>query len=106
MKILLLVPPTDTKTVTTKYQLAFLNFTAPPLGLGYIAAVLEENGYTNIQILDSHALAISFETYRRYIKRFNPDYIGIQTLTPNFYDALKAARLAKEKNVPMVTLGG
>lgn len=106
MKILLLVPPTDTKTVTTKYQLAFLNFTAPPLGLGYIAAVLEENGYTNIQILDSHALAISFETYRNYIKRCNPDYIGIQALTPNFYDALKAARLAKEENVTMVTLGG
>ena len=65
MKILLLVPPTDTKTVTTKYQLAFLNFTAPPLGLGYIAAVLEENGFTNIQIVDAHALVISFETYRK-----------------------------------------
>ncbi len=106
MKILLLVPPTDTKTVTTKYQLAFLNFTAPPLGLGYIAAVLEKNGFTNIRILDSHALAISFETYRRYLKRFNPDFIGIQALTPNFYDALKAARIAKEENVPMVTMGG
>jgi radical SAM superfamily enzyme YgiQ (UPF0313 family) len=106
VKILLLVPPTDTKNVTTKYQLAFLNFTAPPLGLGYIAAVLEENGYTKIQILDSHALAISFEVYRKYLKRFNPDFIGIQALTPNFYNALKAARIAKEENVPMVTLGG
>ncbi|MFX0184840.1 MAG: B12-binding domain-containing radical SAM protein [Candidatus Hodarchaeota archaeon] len=106
VKILFLVPPTELQAVTTKYQLAFLNFTAPPLGLGYIAAVLEENGFSNVRILDSHALSISLETYRKYLKRFSPDFIGIQALTPNFFDALRAASVAKEEKVPYVTLGG
>ncbi|MFX0208993.1 MAG: B12-binding domain-containing radical SAM protein [Candidatus Hodarchaeota archaeon] len=105
MKILFLVPPTERKEVT-KYQLAFLNFTAPPLGLGYIAAVLEENGYSNVRILDCSVLEYSPQTYRKFLKQFNPDFVGIQTLTPNFYDALKSAQIAKEECVPYVALGG
>ncbi|MHA2238469.1 MAG: B12-binding domain-containing radical SAM protein, partial [Candidatus Hodarchaeales archaeon] len=106
MKILLLVPPINQDNSISKYQLAFLNFTAPPLGLGYIAAVLEENGYTKIKILDSQALGITPETYRKYLKRYAPDFLGIQSLTPNFKPALEAARIAKEENVPIVALGG
>ncbi|MFX0149578.1 MAG: B12-binding domain-containing radical SAM protein [Candidatus Hodarchaeota archaeon] len=106
MKILFLVPPTELQASTTKYQLAFLNFTAPPLGLGYIAAVLEKNGFSNVRILDSHALKLSLENYRKYLKQFSPDFIGIQALTPNFFDALRAARVAKEEKVPYVALGG
>ncbi|UCE14382.1 MAG: radical SAM protein [Candidatus Heimdallarchaeota archaeon] len=105
MKILLLVPPAKHKEVT-KYHLTFLNFTAPPLGLGYIAAVLEENGYSKVRILDCSALDYTFEIYRKYLKRFTPDFIGIQTLTPNLYDALQAARIAKEEGARIVALGG
>ncbi len=105
MKVLLLVPPSRKKEVT-KYQLAFLNFTAPPLGLGYIAAVLEENGFSRVRILDCSALKYTFENYRKYLKRFAPDFVGIQTLTPNIYNALKAAHIAKEERVPIVALGG
>ncbi|MHA2305802.1 MAG: B12-binding domain-containing radical SAM protein, partial [Candidatus Hodarchaeales archaeon] len=104
MKILLIVPPME--NTVTKYQLAFLNFTAPPLGLGYIAAVLEENGYSRIRILDAPTLNFSPADYRRYLKRYSPDFLGIQTLTPNFQDALLAAQIAKEEKVPIVALGG
>jgi radical SAM superfamily enzyme YgiQ (UPF0313 family) len=106
VKILFLVPPVTQEKATSKYQLAFLNFTAPPLGLGYIAAVLEENGYSNIKILDSQALNFTQNDYRRFLKRYNPDFLGIQTLTPNFENALSAARIAKEANSPIVALGG
>lgn len=107
MKVLFLVPPSENE-VTTKYQLAFLDFTAPPLGLGYMAAVLEDHGYTKtkIRILDSHALNYTPNDYRRYLKRFNPDILGIQTLTPNFNAAMAAARIAKEEGIPHVALGG
>ncbi len=105
VKILFLVPPTKQKDVT-KYQLAFLNFTAPPLGLGYIAAVLEENSFSNVRILDCSVLGYSPQTYRKYLKQFNPDFVGIQTLTPNLYNALKSAQIAKEEGVPIVALGG
>lgn len=106
MKILLLVPPIQQEKTITKYQLAFLNFTAPPLGLGYIAAVLEKHGYSKIKILDSQVLGITPNHYRRYLKRYSPDFIGIQTLTPNFFPAVEAAKIAKEENVPLVSLGG
>ncbi|WP_455465198.1 B12-binding domain-containing radical SAM protein [Candidatus Hodarchaeum mangrovi] len=106
VKILFLIPPTLQDESTSKYQLAFLNFTAPPLGLGYIAAVLEENGFTKLKIIDSHALNLSSENYRRILKRYQPDFLGIQTLTPTFFDALNAAKIAKEENVPYVALGG
>ena len=59
VKILLLVPPSIQEKSISKYQLAFLNFTAPPLGLGYIAAVLEEHGFSKIKILDSQAYDLS-----------------------------------------------
>jgi radical SAM superfamily enzyme YgiQ (UPF0313 family) len=106
VKILFLVPPVTQEQATSKYQLAFLNFTAPPLGLAYIAAVLEENGFTNIKILDSQALNFAQNEYRRFLKRYNPDFLGIQTLTPNFKDAISAAHIAKEENTPLVALGG
>jgi len=98
VKILFLVPPVTQEKATSKYQLAFLNFTAPPLGLGYIAAVLEENGYSNIKILDSQALNLTQNEYRKFLKRYNPDFLGIQTLTPNFKDAISAAHIAKDEN--------
>ncbi|MHA1993298.1 MAG: B12-binding domain-containing radical SAM protein [Candidatus Hodarchaeales archaeon] len=106
MKILLLVPPSNQEKTISKYQLAFLNFTAPPLGLGYIAAVLEEHGYSKNKILDSQAYALTPNDYRRYLKRYAPDFLGIQSLTPNFTDSLQAAKIAKEENVPIVALGG
>ena len=104
VKILLLVPP---GIKFTKYSTGFLRFTAPPLGLGYIAAVLEENGYQgNVRILDSKALDMDFEQYRQYLKKWKPDILGIQVLTPNFYDAFEAAKIAKEEGVEWVTMGG
>ena len=89
MKILLLIPPLLQEKAVTKYQLAFLNFTAPPLGLGYMASVLEQNGFSRVKILDSQALSFTPEDYRKYLKRYSPDIVGIQTLTPNFTNALK-----------------
>jgi len=106
VKILFVVPPSISNGPNTKYQLAFLNFTAPPLGLGYIAAVLEQNGFTRIRIIDCPVLRITPDDLRRIIKRFSPDFVGIQTLTPNFFNALNAAKIAKEEGVPIVALGG
>ncbi|NHJ03044.1 MAG: radical SAM protein [Candidatus Heimdallarchaeota archaeon] len=108
VKSLFVIPPTEEEegNASTKYQLGFLNFTAPPLGLAYIAAVLEEHGFSKIKILDCHALNFSEDEYRSYIKRYQPDFLGIQSLTPNFFASLRAARIAKEEKVPIVALGG
>jgi radical SAM superfamily enzyme YgiQ (UPF0313 family) len=81
----------------TKYQSSsFLNFTAPPLGLAYIAAVLEQNGYSNVRILDCKAFAMTFDSYEQYLRKFKPDVVGIQVLTPGFVEAIKTAEISKK----------
>lgn len=91
----------------SKYQRqAFLNFTSPPLGLAYLAAYLRKHGYDTIRIIDSQILQLSMAKYRELLTRWRPDFIGIQVLTPNFGQAIKAANLAKDLDVPCVALGG
>ncbi len=54
MKITFLNPPQP----NSKYK--FLGVVAPSLGIGYIAAVLEQNNY-DVDVLDSSALELSYD---------------------------------------------
>lgn len=87
----LLVNPPD---ISSKYR-EYLGLTAPPLGLGYIAAVLEENNY-DVCITDAPALDLSWESLRKELERKQPWTIGIQTTTPTIYQAMRVARLARK----------
>ncbi len=97
MKVLLINPP-DT---ASKYK-----FIAPPLGISYIAAVLEENGI-DVNIIDGSAIEMSWEELENEITNFSPDLIGITALTPTINQGLKAAEIGK-KACPdaYVALGG
>ena len=77
VKVLLATPPGQG---TNKYQVSsFLNFTAPPLGLAYMAAVLEQAGYEGkVKILDSRTIGATLETLRSVVRKFRPDIVGIQ----------------------------
>ncbi|MHA2232374.1 MAG: cobalamin-dependent protein, partial [Candidatus Hodarchaeales archaeon] len=104
MRILLITPPGMYKS---KYQQqAFLNFTSPPLGLAYLAAYLRKHGYDTIRIIDSQILLLSMAKYRELLARWHPDFLGIQVLTPNYSQTIKAADIAKDLDVPCVALGG
>ncbi len=78
----------------------------PPLGIGYIAAVLEKNGH-KVSILDSQALNLTTQETKEKIAKANPDLVGITAMTPNIRGALEAARITKEvsKDIPTV-IGG
>jgi len=67
----------------------------PPLGLLYIAAVLEQNGH-DVKILDSQALNLTTHETKEEIRKFGPAIVGITCMTPNIKGALEAARLSKE----------
>ena len=73
MKVLLINPP-DT---ASKYK--FIGLVAPPLGISYIAAVLEENGI-DVNIIDGSAIEMSWEELENEITNFSPDLIGITAL--------------------------
>ena len=89
MKVLLINPP-DT---ASKYK--FIGLVAPPLGIAYIAAVLEENGI-NVKIIDGSALEMTWEELEKEILKYSPDIIAITSVTPAIDQALRTAKIAKK----------
>lgn len=115
----------------TKILLIFPPFTVspsdyptpdPPLGLGYLAAVLEKNGYP-VKILDALAMGVekardlkngllkvglSDNEIKKEIKKYNPDIIGIScAFTAHAEDTHEVAALVKKvnKNI-LIVMGG
>ncbi|MFX1293283.1 MAG: B12-binding domain-containing radical SAM protein [Promethearchaeota archaeon] len=103
MKILLINPSGH----VSKYKKhPVINFTAIPLGLAYIAAMLEEDGHI-VKALDAACFQIPPEKSQKWIKKYNPDLVGIQAFTSSVNYAVDYANAVKEA-VPnaKVMLGG
>lgn len=75
-----------------------------PLGLTYLAAVLEKNGY-EVQILDMVISRFSLKKIREKILEFKPDICGAGPVTMNYPTALRALRVCKEMGC-MTVIGG
>jgi radical SAM superfamily enzyme YgiQ (UPF0313 family) len=77
-----------------------------PLGLAYLAAALEKGGY-ELTVFDCPALGINPEELRARLTSFEPDVVGITSITPTIKSTLLAARIAKEACPnAVVVLGG
>ncbi len=101
MDVLLVNPP----DVSSKYR-ELLGLTAPPLGLAYIGAVLEQNDI-DVTIIDAPALDMGLEDYRRAVSKMSVDLLGVQTTTPTIKQALAVARITKAAHPDStVTMGG
>lgn len=100
MKVMMINPPYN----SSKYK--FIGLVAPPLGIAYIAAVLEKNG-VEVKIIDAPAVDMDFETIKTEIQNYAPDIVSITAVTPTISSALKTAELSK-KTYPqaLVVLGG
>lgn len=120
MKKILLIAPSITRPKNLdakKFRIGIV----PPLGLAYIAAVMENEGY-EVKIVDSLAEGIdeepkylddgilyglSDEKVKEIIKEYDPDLVGISCLFSNIWlDALKVCRLVKEFNPNIPTIIG
>ncbi|MCW4015414.1 MAG: cobalamin-dependent protein [Candidatus Bathyarchaeota archaeon] len=77
-----------------------------PIGLAYLAAVLEENGH-EVTVMDCPALHMDNEDLRKKLSSFEPQIVGITSMTPTIQSALLAAQVAKEAcPEATVVLGG
>ena len=101
VKITLIHPPSSMDIET----ISILGLRAPPLGLAYIAAVLEKEGY-DVEIIDATALDLSFEKLGNELKKRNPDIIGVTSITPTIYDAMKTVDIAKKYCPNAITIMG
>jgi radical SAM superfamily enzyme YgiQ (UPF0313 family) len=67
----------------------------PPLGLAYMAAVLEQNGI-EVKIIDCPVCEFDHEKLKTELAAYQPSLVGIGSMTPTIESALKSARVAKE----------
>ncbi len=78
----------------------------PPIGLAYMAAVLEQNGF-EVRIFDCPVCEINHEKLKAELEAFQPTIVGIGSMTPTIDSALKAAQVAKEVSADTkVIMGG
>ena len=79
---------------------------APPLGLAYIASVLEEAGH-KVSIIDASTLGLSVEETAKMALSNKPDVIGISAVTPTAKGAYSLAKIIKEKDPTLkIVMGG
>jgi radical SAM superfamily enzyme YgiQ (UPF0313 family) len=102
--VLLVVPPAPSvyhpdATQTPEYS-------APPLGICYIASVLRDNGF-RISILDLHHTSSLPEAVLASCRKLNPAIVGLTASTPSFPNALAVASFVKAWSKECITvLGG
>lgn len=98
------------------YLLGDISAKYPPLGLGYIASVLEKSGH-EVKIIERKLFVNYSFDRRQYLmeadKRtkeellsFEPDIVGITSTTPAIMDAFHVARLVKGLDRRILTVIG
>ncbi|MEM2207035.1 MAG: cobalamin B12-binding domain-containing protein, partial [Sulfolobales archaeon] len=77
MRILLALPP-ETHHLEVY---SILGAYTPPLGLAWIASVLEKAGH-KVKIVDSPTMKLSIKDFIREVRTWSPDIIGFSIITP------------------------
>ena len=77
-----------------------------PLGIGYLAAVLEKNGY-DVNVIDCQALKLTLSEVENELRKRQPDVVGLTSTTLTYKSALNIIKVAK-KALPncLTVLGG
>ncbi|MBF0567496.1 MAG: cobalamin-dependent protein [Nitrospirae bacterium] len=101
--VLLVMPPFP--SVYASKSIKTPEYSAPPLGLCYLASVLRLNGFT-VSILDMHQNAKLPEDIISECRKLRPKILGITSTTPTYPNAELIARLAKAFNSNVVTVIG
>jgi radical SAM superfamily enzyme YgiQ (UPF0313 family) len=76
-----------------------------PLGIGYLAAVLENDGYT-VDVIDCQVLKPTRRELEGELTRLQPDIVGVTSATLTFEPALEIVRTAKQVCPKCLTLLG
>ncbi len=103
LDVLLVVPPYpilySSKAIKTP------EYSAPPLGLTYIGAVLKENGF-KVAIYDMHIAAANPEDILKEYRKSKPKIVGITATTPTYPNAVRIAKLLKAWDENIITIVG
>lgn len=75
---------------------------SPPLGLLYVASVLEKKS-ASLKIMDAFAENLDWHQIEEKFKQYNPDILGLTCVTSTFGEVAKIAGIAKKSN-PNITV--
>lgn len=102
MKILLINPP----ITSINPVISSLFFNSPPLGILYIAAVLEKNKI-DVQVIDAALEGLQIRDLTNRILSYDPDVVGISSTTFSFSSSVELAKYLKTvKPYIKVVIGG
>ena len=103
LDLLLIVPPSASKPATNSRK-PILH--SPTLGVGYLAAVLEQAGY-KVAILDMWAEGLRGKELVEFLIQNKPRVVGISTIVTTFKNGLKVAQITKDTlpYVPVIVGG-
>ena len=76
-----------------------------PLGIGYLAAVLEKNGF-DVNVIDCQALKLTLNQVRDELGKRRPDVVGLTSTTLTYNSAIKIIDVAKKTLPNCVTILG
>jgi anaerobic magnesium-protoporphyrin IX monomethyl ester cyclase len=94
-------------STTERYgKMAKLGSVTPPLGICYIASVLERNGYT-VKIIDAEVQQLSPEETIAKIFEVTPKIVGITSTITSFHKSINLGREIRKKtsDLPLI-IGG
>lgn len=105
MKIILVSPPFGLEELVgeTTSMKGVMNI-IPPLGLAYIAAVVEQNNY-DVEIIDC-SLGMTHAELEAALTIKSPDVVGFTATTPSIMSAIKAAQNVRRTLPNTITVIG
>ncbi len=98
---IILVNPCYQRSVQAIAQISI----GPPLGLAYLAAVLEKEGYP-VDIIDANAERLSNEEVIRRVLEFKAEVVGLTAVTPTLHLCCALAGEIKKLPRPISTVIG
>jgi len=97
MKVVLVNPPAEQTLVGNNPE--FLDEERghnPPLGLLYIAAVLEQGSDHEVAVVDAQAEELAYDALTQRIAAEEPDVVGVTTMTFTLLDAMHTVQVARQ----------
>jgi anaerobic magnesium-protoporphyrin IX monomethyl ester cyclase len=93
------------KTLLVNPPYAFSEVPIMPMGIGYLAAVLEHNGY-EVQVLDLLVSKYSKDKIRRKLEDYQPDIVGVTSVSMNYPVASDILKYCKSMDEEITTVIG
>lgn len=93
------------KTLLINPPYPFQEFPIIPMGLLYLAAVLEQNDY-EVDVLDLLVSRYTKDKIRHKLEQYQPDIVGVTSVTMNYHNASGILKHCKSVNPDVVTVIG